>query len=92
MTEVSRVYVDLTFILTSSLVVWLELIRYVWKPDRPTIDQTEKKHTTTSNTVEQWSQGKLSFRAMGGGLAAGILTYSPGTGDRTFQHVSSTYD
>lgn len=41
------------FILTSSLVVWLELIRYVWKPERPTIDQTEKKHTTTSSTVTQ---------------------------------------
>lgn len=42
--------------LTSSFVVWLELIRYVWKPERPTIDQTEKKHTTASSTVA-WSQG-----------------------------------
>lgn len=42
--------------LTSSFVVWLELIRYVWKPESPTIDQTEKKHTTASSTVT-WSQG-----------------------------------
>jgi len=35
----------------SSFVVWLELIRYVWKPERPTIDQTEKKHTTASSTL-----------------------------------------
>ena len=26
--------------LTSSFVVWLELIRYVWKPESPTMDQT----------------------------------------------------
>lgn len=37
--------------LTSSFVVWLELIKYVWKPERPTMDQTEKKHTTASSTV-----------------------------------------
>ena len=37
--------------LTSSFVVWLELIRYVWKPESPTMDQTEKKQTTASSTV-----------------------------------------
>lgn len=37
--------------LTSSFVVWLELIRYVWKPERPMMDQTEKKHITASSTV-----------------------------------------
>lgn len=31
--------------------VWLELIRYVWKPERPMMDQTEKKHITASSTV-----------------------------------------
>lgn len=35
----------------SSLVVWLELMRYVWKPSSPTMDQTEKKHTTASSTL-----------------------------------------
>ena len=50
--------------LTSSFVVWLELIRYVWKPERPTIDQTEKKHTTASSTVA-WGQGEE--RGGGGG-------------------------
>lgn len=39
--------------LTSSLVVWLELMRYVWKPRSPTMDQTEKKHTTASSTVTE---------------------------------------
>lgn len=39
--------------LTSSFVVWLELIKYVWKPERPTMDQTEKKHTTASSTVSE---------------------------------------
>lgn len=36
----------------------MELIRYVWKPERPTIDHTEKKHTTTSNTVTVQSRKK----------------------------------
>lgn len=50
--------------LTSSFVVWLELMRYVWKPRSPTMDQTEKKHTTASSTVPgvkdaNWEGGKL---------------------------------
>ena len=34
--------------LTSSLVVWLEVTRYVWNPASPSIDHTEKKHITAS--------------------------------------------
>lgn len=61
--------------LTSSLVVWLELIKYVWKPERPTMDQTEKKHTTASSTVgesrtptegERDSRGSQTGRVAGG--------------------------
>lgn len=37
----------------------MELIRYVWNPDSPTIDQTEKKHTTTSRTVPSRVKDKL---------------------------------
>jgi hypothetical protein len=36
----------------------LELIKYVWKPERPTMDQTEKKHTTASSTVRLSQGGK----------------------------------
>lgn len=42
-----------TLPLTSSLVVWLREIRYVWKPVSPTTDQSVKKHTSTSTTVER---------------------------------------
>lgn len=38
--------------LTSSLVVRLEATRYVWKPDRPKMDQIEKKQITSSTAVE----------------------------------------
>lgn len=38
-------------VLTSSLVVRLEATRYVWKPERPKIDQTEKKQITSSTAV-----------------------------------------
>lgn len=34
--------------LMSSFVVWLELIKYVWNPAKPRIDQTEKKQMTSS--------------------------------------------
>lgn len=37
--------------LTSSLVVRLEATRYVWKPERPKMDQMEKKQMTSSTTV-----------------------------------------
>lgn len=53
-----NMYVEIYYELTSSFVVWLELIKYVWKPERPTMDHTEKKHTTASNTVIE-SQGKI---------------------------------
>lgn len=39
--------------LTSSLVVWLREIRYVWKPVSPTTDHSVKKHTNTSTTVDK---------------------------------------
>lgn len=39
--------------LTSSFVVWLREIRYVWKPVSPTTDHSVKKHTSTSTTVEE---------------------------------------
>ncbi|KAG9355530.1 hypothetical protein JZ751_000368 [Albula glossodonta] len=42
-------------ILTSSFVVRFEATRYVWKPERPKIDQTEKKHTTNSTAVQEGS-------------------------------------
>lgn len=32
--------------------------RYVWKPERPKIDQTEKKQTTNSIAVER-SKGEI---------------------------------
>lgn len=51
-------YVEIYYKLTSSFVVWLELIKYVWKPERPTMDHTEKKHTTASSTVIR-SQGNI---------------------------------
>lgn len=41
-------------VLTSSLVVRLEATRYVWKPERPKMDQTEKKHITSSTAVKVW--------------------------------------
>lgn len=37
--------------LTSSLVVTLEATRYVWKPDRPRMDQTDKKQIASSTAV-----------------------------------------
>ena len=50
-----------TSTLTSSLVVRPSQMRYVWKPDRPTTDQTLKKHTSNSRTVgRSVSQGKHS--------------------------------
>ena len=36
--------------LMSSFVVWFELMRYVWNPASPRIDQTEKKQITSSTT------------------------------------------
>lgn len=30
----------------------MEATRYVWKPDRPKMDQTEKKQITSSTAVE----------------------------------------
>lgn len=44
-------------VLTSSLVVRFEATRYVWKPERPKIDQTEKKHMTSSTAVTVGSRG-----------------------------------
>lgn len=59
--------------LTSSFVVWLELIRYVWNPESPTMDQTEKKHTTASSTVTGSQGGKLGGQeALLGPEAAGV--------------------
>lgn len=37
--------------LTSSLVVWLLVVKYVWKPARPRILHTEKKHITATTTL-----------------------------------------
>lgn len=31
----------------------MEATRYVWKPDRPRMDQTEKKQITSSTAVEE---------------------------------------
>lgn len=39
--------------LTSSLVVRLEATKYVWKPERPRMDQMEKKQTTSSTTLRK---------------------------------------
>lgn len=39
-------------LLTSSLVVRLEATRYVWNPERPRMDQIEKKQMTNSSTVD----------------------------------------
>lgn len=47
--------------LTSSLVVWLREIRYVWNPVSPTTDQSVKKHTSTSTTVEKTVK-EISYR------------------------------
>lgn len=46
-----NLYMILSNVLTSSLVVWLLLVKYVWKPARPKILQTEKKHTTPTITL-----------------------------------------
>lgn len=35
----------------SSLVVRLEATRYVWNPERPRMDQIEKKQMTNSSTL-----------------------------------------
>jgi len=35
--------VDFRVILTSSLVVWLDAVRYVWNPDRPSMVHTLRK-------------------------------------------------
>lgn len=40
-------------LLTSSLVVTSEAVRYEWKPASPTTDQMEKKHTKASITVQK---------------------------------------
>lgn len=32
----------------------MEATRYVWKPERPKIDQTEKKHIANSTAVNEW--------------------------------------
>lgn len=40
-----------TVLLTSSFVVRLVATRYVWKPDRPKMHQTEKKQITSSTAV-----------------------------------------
>lgn len=38
-------------VLTSSLVVWLLVVKYVWKPAKPNILHTLKKHTTAIITL-----------------------------------------
>lgn len=38
-------------LLTSSFVVWFEVVRYVWKPASPKTLQTLKKHTTPTITL-----------------------------------------
>lgn len=39
-------------LLTSSFVVWLLVVRYVWNPARPITDQIEKKQMNTTITVK----------------------------------------
>lgn len=45
-----------TQVLTSSFVVRLEAIKYVWKPESPRMDQMEKKQITSSTTVHKESR------------------------------------
>lgn len=41
---------ELNVPLMSSFVVWFVDIRYVWKPERPNIDQIEKKQTSATSS------------------------------------------
>ena len=52
-------------ILTSSLVVWFEEVRYVWNPASPMMDHTEKKHTIASNIVDKVKVCSLSTKPAG---------------------------
>lgn len=55
-----RLQRQLKAVLTSSFVVRLEATRYVWKPERPKMDQTEKKHITSSTAVKGWVKENIS--------------------------------
>lgn len=47
------------------MVVRSEATRYVWKPDRPKMDQTEKKQITSSTAVEDGVKEHKQKRLLG---------------------------